>query len=181
GVEVLRAPVSGVIAAAHAQAGALVEPSAVLFEVVDPSRLWVEAVTYDTAAAEKLRNASAVTPAGTPLKLQFIGSALTLQQGAIPLQFRILDAPPNLSIGAPVNVVLEAGAAGERGIVLPRAAVVRQSNGTQAVWDHTAAERFVPRPVRMQPLDGARVLVLAGVAPGARIVTQGAELLGQVR
>ena len=28
---------------------------------------------------------------------------------------------------------------------------------------------------------GKRVLVLGGVAPGARIVTQGAELLGQVR
>ena len=51
----------------------------------------------------------------------------------------------------------------------------------QTVWDHTTAERFVARPVRVQPLDGARVLVLAGVAPGARIVTQGAELLGQVR
>ena len=33
----------------------------------------------------------------------------------------------------------------------------------------------------VQPLDGARVLVLAGMTPGARIVTQGAELLGQVR
>ena len=181
GVEVLRAPVSGIISAAHAQAGALVEPSAVLFEVVDPARLWVEAVTYDPAAAEKLRAASAVTPAGTPLKLEFIGRALTLEQGATPLQFRILDPPPNLAIGAPVSIVLETGAAGERGVVLPRAAVVRQSNGTQAVWDHTAAERFVARPVRVQPLDGARVLVLAGVVPGARIVTQGAELLGQVR
>ncbi len=181
GVEVLRAPVSGVISAAHAQAGALVEPSTVLFEVVDPARLWVEAVTYDPAAAETLRAASAVTPAGTPLKLEFVGRALTLEQGATPLQFRIGDPPANLAIGAPVNVVLESGVAGERGVVLPRAAVVRQSNGTQAVWDHTSAERFVPRPVRVRPLDGTRVLVLAGVAPGARVVTQGAELLGQVR
>ena len=181
GVEVLRAPVSGIISAANAQAGSLVEPSAVLFEVVDPARLWIEAMTYDPAAAEKLRTASAVTSAGTPLKLEFIGSALTLQQGATPLQFRILDAPPNLAVGAPVNVVLETGTAGERGVVLPRAAVIRQSNGTQTVWDHTTAERFVARPVRMQPLDGARVLVLSGVTPGARIVTQGAELLGQVR
>ena len=181
GVEVLRAPVSGIISAANAQAGSLVEPSAVLFEVVDPTRLWVEAVTYDPAAAEKLRAASAVTSAGTPLKLEFVGRALTLQQGATPLQFRILDAPPNLAVGAPVNVMLETDAAGERGVVLPRAAVVRGSNGAQTVWDHTTAERFVPRPVRVQPLDGARVLVLSGVTPGARIVTQGAELLGQVR
>ena len=54
-------------------------------------------------------------------------------------------------------------------------------NGGSVVWDHVSAERFVPRPVRMQLLDGANVLVLAGLKPGSRIVTQGADLLNQVR
>jgi hypothetical protein len=35
--------------------------------------------------------------------------------------------------------------------------------------------------VRTEALDGARVLVVAGLKPGQRIVTQGAELLNQVR
>ena len=72
-------------------------------------------------------------------------------------------------------------AADATGISLPRSAVVRLPNGGSAVWDHVAAERFVPRPVRLQALDGANVLILAGLKPGQRIVTQGADLLNQVR
>ena len=35
--------------------------------------------------------------------------------------------------------------------------------------------------VPVEPLDGDRVLVVSGLKPGVRIVTQGAELLDQVR
>jgi len=69
----------------------------------------------------------------------------------------------------------------ESGFALPRTAVVRTPNGGSAVWDHVSAERFVPRPVRLQPLDGGNVLVLAGVKAEQRIVVQGADLLNQVR
>ena len=45
----------------------------------------------------------------------------------------------------------------------------------------TTAERFEARPVRVEPLDGGRVLVAEGIGSGKRVVTQGAELLDQVR
>ena len=104
----------------------------------------------------------------------------------MPLQFRVDEPPPGLAVGSPVTVVAELGGPGaekERGVALPRAAVVRQGNGLPAVWDHVSAERFVARPVRVQPLDAGRVLVLGGLPadPVPRIVVQGAELLGQVR
>jgi multidrug efflux pump subunit AcrA (membrane-fusion protein) len=67
------------------------------------------------------------------------------------------------------------------GVAVPRAAVVRAANGQDVVYLHTAAERFEPREVRTAPLDGQRVLVLAGLQRGQRLVTQGAELLDQVR
>jgi len=35
--------------------------------------------------------------------------------------------------------------------------------------------------VRYRPLDGERVVVHAGVDAGARIVTESADLLGQIR
>ena len=35
--------------------------------------------------------------------------------------------------------------------------------------------------MRVEPLDGGRVLVAEGIGPGKRVVTQGAELLDQVR
>jgi membrane fusion protein, heavy metal efflux system len=59
--------------------------------------------------------------------------------------------------------------------------VLRGPNGQAIVYEHTNAERFVPREVRVEPLDGSHVLVVSGLESGRRIVTQGAELLNQIR
>ena len=180
--ETLRAPVSGVVSVANAQVGALVESKDILFEVVDPARLWVEATLTDPSIAGQIKAATAVTADGTQLAITFIGRGLTLRQGAVPLQFRVDGVPPGLSVGTPVTVVAELNGK-DRGVALPRAAIIRQANGLPAVWDHVSAERFVARPVRVRPLDAGRVVVLDGLAsdPVPRIVVQGAELLGQVR
>jgi hypothetical protein len=77
--------------------------------------------------------------------------------------------------------VLATTAEAHDGIAVPRASVLRGANGQNLVWEHVAAERFVSREVRTEPLDGTRVLVQAGLEPGQRVVTQGAELLNQVR
>jgi cobalt-zinc-cadmium efflux system membrane fusion protein len=69
----------------------------------------------------------------------------------------------------------------KEGIALPRNAVIRATNGQDFVFEHVSAERFEPRPVRTEPLDGERVLIAAGLTPGKRIVVQGAELVGHVR
>ncbi len=180
GRETLRAPVDGVVSVANAVAGQYVEGKDIVFEIVDPSRLWIDATAFDPSLAAGISGASAVTSDGRPLAVELVGVGLSLRQGAVPLQFRI-DAPPaGLSVGTPVTVIARVPA-NATGVALPRSSVVRMPNGGSAVWDHVSAERFVPRPVRMQPLDGANVLVLAGLKPGQRIVTQGADLLNQVR
>ncbi len=180
--EILRAPVSGVVSVANAQVGALVESKEILFEIVDPQHLWVEATLTDPSLAGQVKAATAVTADGTQLAVTFIGRGMTLRQGAVPLQFRVDGSPPGLSVGTPVTVVAEINGT-DRGVALPRAAVIRQANGLSAVWDHVSAERFVARPVRIRALDAGRVLVLGGLLsdPAPRIVVQGAELLGQVR
>ncbi len=178
--EVLRASVSGVVSVASVTTGQVVESRDVLFEIVDPRRLWVEAIAFDPAIANQMKSASAKTTDGTPLTVKFVGRGLTLRQGATSLQFQIENPPDSLAVGAPVIVIANV-AAQESGFALPRTAVVRMPNGGSAVWDHVTAERFVPRPVRLQPLDGANVLVLAGLKPEQRIVVQGADLLNQVR
>ena len=67
------------------------------------------------------------------------------------------------------------------GLAAPRASVVRRSNGENVVYSHDGAERFRSVVVRTQPLDAERVLIVSGLEPGKRIVTQAAELLNQVR
>jgi membrane fusion protein, heavy metal efflux system len=67
------------------------------------------------------------------------------------------------------------------GIAAPREAVIRGANGEDIVFVHVAPELFEPRAVRTEPLDGGRVIIVAGIAAGDRMVTQGAELLNQLR
>ena len=70
-------------------------------------------------------------------------------------QFRVVEPMAGLSLGRPVTVVAEV-AEPIRGLVLPRAAVVRAPNGEQVVWRHLEPEIFAAAPVRIEPLDAAR-------------------------
>ena len=42
-------------------------------------------------------------------------------------------------------------------------------------------ERFEPHTVRYEALDGQRVVVIGGLKPDVRVVTEGATLLNQIR
>jgi multidrug resistance efflux pump len=44
--EKLIAPVSGVVASANAVAGQIAETNSIVFQIIDPSRLWIEALTF---------------------------------------------------------------------------------------------------------------------------------------
>ncbi|MFC5359435.1 efflux RND transporter periplasmic adaptor subunit [Azospirillum himalayense] len=179
--EALRAPISGVVTANNIKAGQVVEGrDQVLFEIVDPSRLMVEAVAFDPRVANAIKAATAMTADGTTLSLELLGSSLALRQQAIPLLFRIGNPPSGLGVGQPVRLVAQIQGKAS-GIVLPRQSVVRNASGQPIVWQHDTPQRFVARPVRTQPVDGNTVLILAGVEPEARIVTDGAGLLNQIR
>jgi cobalt-zinc-cadmium efflux system membrane fusion protein len=173
----LVAPVDGVVAQAAAVAGQMASPGQMIFQIVDPNRLWVEALSFDALAAQ---NATARLADGRTLTLAYQGSGLADRNQAIPVQFAIQGDASGLRVGQFVTVL--AGTDREQsGLALPRSAVVRAGNGQDVVYEHTTPERFEARPVRIEPLDGGRVLVAEGVGPGKRIVTQGAELLDQVR
>lgn len=182
--EPLRAPISGVISASNVVAGQFVETrEQILFEILDPDHLLVEATAFDHAVVERMKAATAVMGSGAPLPLTFVGHGASLRQQAMPLLFRIERASQHgheLHVGQPVRVLLQTGTK-QIGIVLPRQSVVRGPNGQPQVWEHASAQRFVARPVRMQALDGETVLVSAGVEPEVRVVTDGAALLNQVR
>ena len=178
--EVVRASASGVISVANVVTGQLIDAGAVLFEIVDPARLWVEAIAYDPAVVVDIRGAVATTADGETLSLDLIGRSLTLRQQAVPVLFRITRPSPTLTVGTPVSVILRE-ARTETGIVLPGASVVDAATGETIVFQHVSPERFLARPVRFRPLDGERVVVLAGIGDGTRVVTVGAELLNQIR
>ncbi|MGV3632748.1 MAG: efflux RND transporter periplasmic adaptor subunit [Pseudorhodoplanes sp.] len=174
----LIAPVSGTIAEGTPITGQIAQSNAVVFHIVTPGRLWVEALSFDAIGGTGL--ASARTANGKSLALTFRGSGLADRSQSIPVHFSVDEGGQGLRAGQFVTVFTQTG--NERaGIALPRTAVVRAANGQDFVFEHTTAERFAPRPVRIEPLDAERVLIAAGIDPGKRIVVQGAELLDHVR
>ena len=180
GREPLVAPVSGIVSTVRGAVGQLVDSATTVVEIVDPSRLWVEALAFDRAALERITGANATLPDGRVLDLVFMGRGLTVRQQAVPVNFRVDNPPQDAPIGSSVLVTLRTARA-VQGVVLPADAVVRSAEGPPVVFEHATAERFLPRQVRVQPLDGTRVVVTAGLEPGKRVVVQGAALIAQVR
>ncbi|CAA9511880.1 MAG: hypothetical protein AVDCRST_MAG91-1684 [uncultured Sphingomonadaceae bacterium] len=178
--ETLVAPISGVIAAVPVRVGQVVAPETTLFEIIDPSRLFVEANIFDRRTISIGSRGIGRAADGTTFPVVFAGAGLSDRGSAGQGQFRLIGAPAGLRAGEPVTLEIAAGAP-VPGVVVPRAAVLTGENGLPSVFVKTAPERFVARPVRTAPLDATRVALLSGVRPGERVVTSGAALLAQVR
>lgn len=176
GREELRAPVGGVLATVAVVNGQVVEAKELLFEIVDPERLMIEAEAYDAGLAAQLEGASL---AGDSAALQFLGGGRALRDGALPLLFRAEHPSRSYALGQPVKLIARTRTK-LRGVALPSSAVVRNAANEPVVWVHAEAERFVPLPVQVSPLDG-ETLVAQGLTSGQRVVTQGATLLNQIR
>jgi membrane fusion protein, heavy metal efflux system len=176
--ERLVAPVDGVIAAATATPGQVVEVNAIIFQIINPDRLWIEALTFDALAGAK--TGTARLNDGRSLKLNYQGTGFADRNQAIPIQFAVNENTRGLRMGQLLTVLVETEET-RTGIAVPRTSVVRAGNGQSIVYEHSNAERFVPREVRVEPLDAERVVIVSGLEPGKRIVTQGVELLNQIR
>lgn len=180
GREALVAPASGVIASAHAVAGQVVDARELVFEVVDPTRLRIEALAYDAAVASDV--AGAYVPVGNgKVALTFVGAARSLRDQVLPISFKAQGEGLNqLAVGQPVRVIVQTRSQ-VKGVAVPAASLMKNPSNQQIVWVKTAAERFEPRVVMVAPLDGASVAVTAGLKAGDRVVTDGAGLINQIR
>jgi membrane fusion protein, heavy metal efflux system len=176
----LTAPISGTISMSMAVPGQLANAREALFEVVDLSRLWVEAIAFDARLVADITAARAVEATGEVLALDYVGRGVSARQQGLPLHFSIKTPPTTLVIGKPVNVLLTTRET-RQGMILPQSAVVKGQNGLSIVWTHTQAERFKPNVVKVKPIDGQRLLVEGGLSPNERVVIEGATLLNQVR
>jgi cobalt-zinc-cadmium efflux system membrane fusion protein len=181
--ESLIAPVSGVVSASNVAVGQVVDAREVVFEVVDPKRLSVEAMAFDPLLINGLGKATALLTNGT-LNLSFIGVGLTLKEQAMPVLFKVEVAKdgtlPAVAVGQTVKVLAQTKAT-KKGVAIPAVSVVRNTANETVVWVHETAEHFESRRVKTEPLDGDSVLVTNGLSGDERIVVQGASSLSQVR
>jgi membrane fusion protein, heavy metal efflux system len=176
--EALMAPVDGVVAEGTPVAGQIAQSNAVIFHIIDPTRLWVEARSFDALVG--VRSATANVGTDRIVTLAYQGSGFADRNQSIPVQFAIQGDHSGLRAGQFVTV-LATTSEEKVGLAVPRASLVRNANGQEVVYEHVTPERFEQRPVRVEPLDGDRVFIATGLAGGKRLVVQGAELLDQVR
>lgn len=178
--EALIAPIDGVISQSAAFVGRVVAAGDTLFEVVQPQRLWVDAVTYDPTLATRLQEASVRLASGTVLPARLLGVGTRLRQQAVPLQFELLPPLPALALDEKVTVYARLSDT-LHGVALPREAVTRGPGGEWRVWLKQGAEHYAPQRVTLEPLDGLKVAITGGLDGGERVVVQGAPLLEQIR
>lgn len=171
--EILRAPVDGVVATSNAMNGQMVEAGTLIFEIIAEDGMQIEALAYDASMVNDIASA---TLNGKPLR--YLGGALSLRDGALPMRFKPEVTMP-LALGQPVKIVTQ-NKAQMKGIKVPASSVVKNAANESIVWLHESALLFRAMPVRVSPLDGESVLVL-GAPAQARVVTQGATLINQIR
>lgn len=185
GREALRAPVDGVIGAAGAVAGQVVDAREVIFEVLDPARLAVEVQAPDPAAlAAGVAGGSLDLGNGIGVELAFVGMGRSLKAQSLPVLFRVLPGKeaPHLILGQSVQVLARLKADRSAPVqAIPASALVRDGDNQPRVWVQLAPERFEPRSVRAEALDGQRVAILRGLAAGERVVRDGANDLNRIR
>jgi multidrug efflux pump subunit AcrA (membrane-fusion protein) len=68
-----------------------------------------------------------------------------------------------------------------KGVPVPAASLMKNPSNESIVWVKKSPERYEPRVVIFQPLDGSTVSVTSGLKAGDRVVSEGATLVNQVR
>ncbi len=178
GREQITAPASGVIASASVLNGQIVEAREILFEIVDPDRMLVEAQVTDPRVAGSIVGARL---AGLPaVELSLVGLSRSLRDGALPVTFRVKGKALPLAVGQPVTVIAELKTR-VRGVALPAAALARNPANQTIVWIKSGAQRFIAQPVEAMPLDASTVVVTRGLSGENRVVVGGASLINQIR
>lgn len=178
GNEVITAPASGIIATANVLSGQIVDARDVLFDIIEPNRMMVEALTTDVALAGRIGDASLSGYPGVELRL--LGGGRSLRDGALPISFRANARNAPLAVGQPVTVVARLTEK-VKGIALPAEAVVRNPNNEPIVWIKSGGERFIAQPVEFRPLDAKTIVVVKGLASDNRVVVSGTALINQIR
>lgn len=178
--EALRAPSAGVLAFSQALAGKVFAAGDVLFEIVNPAVVRVEAVWYQADTTPEF-SAGSIVVNDQVLNLKYLAASGSVKNQALTLVFEARDVKDlRIPTGQLLKVYAEVAERRE-GIALPTRAVVKNASNQSMVWVKKEPELFEPRVVLTEALNGAQVLIQNGLAADSLVVVEGANLLNQVR
>ena len=178
--EELRAPTTGILAATAAVSGKVFSSGDVLFEVVNPNVVRVEANWFEPGAVPAF-SAATIRAGEQTLKLNYVGAASSVKNQSLSLVFEARNVENlRFATGQLLKVYGEL-ADHVNGIAIPSAAVVKNASNQTIVWVKKEPELFEPKVVLTEPLNGVEVLVRNGLTGNERVVVQGSTLINQVR
>jgi RND family efflux transporter MFP subunit len=180
---VLRAPVSGRLAAVNTQPGATIGQGQPLFHIAGLSKLWLEAHIPE-AQIGRIRDplgawftadgyeGATLIEHGRNGRLVALGGVVDKESRTVPALFEFDNPEERFRIGAYAQVRVFTGEA-EESPAVPASAVIEDS-GQPVVFVQTGGEFFERRPVMSGLRDGDFVAIRDGIAPGERVVAKGA-------
>jgi len=177
----LRAATAGILIRNNLRAGELVATGQPIFEVSNPSRLRVTAVSFKPRLVDLVQSASLVLEDQRHVQLRLRGQEPLSGQPGWRLLFDVVDTDTRLSPGMPVDVALNVSS-DSRTQQLSKACVIGKTNSA-SVWLHVEPERFEQR--RVASCSASTQPATASSAtpkpfnPGDRLVVAGGALLSQ--
>ena len=177
---VVRSPASGVVLRRIAQEGQYVQAGTPLYEVADLSRVWAILEAYETDVAllkkgDEVKFTVQALPARTFTgRVEFIDPVLDQRTRTIRIRLTVRNKSGQLRPGMLVRAKVAAKPLQEKGVLVPQTALLM--TGKRAlVYVEVPGQvgTYEPRIVHVGPKLGDKYLILHGLEPGERVVTNG--------
>ena len=179
----LRAPIAGIVTTASVGLGKPVVADQIVFTILNPATIWLEARIPETAAArlgdakDALREVPGdkeqfISLSAEGGRLVFAGIEVDSITRTIPLIYEITNTNARLRVGQAVRLHVET-ARSEDAIAVPDSAIVEEG-GQPITFVQVGGETFEKRELKLGIRDGNFVQVLEGLKEGERVVTKGA-------
>jgi len=178
----IRSSFSGVVTQKNAVEGVAVKEGTTIYQIADLSRVWVEAHIYEYELPwVKLGQEAKMTLPYQPGKtyrgkVAYINPYLERKTRDVVVRLEFANPDGELKPDMYADVRIESRLSGE-GSLIPSEAVLR-SGERNVVFVTRGDGKFTPRDVTLGlTLEGGKIQILSGVAPGETVVTSGQFLL----
>lgn len=178
------ATIKGVVVERKIAAGQVVQPSDVLFAVADLSRVWAVAQVPEQQVSQVKvgQSVSIEVPALGHEKLEgkliYVGQTVNPETRTVLVRTALDNKSGRLKPSMLASMLIES--APVQRLVVPITAVVRQDD-TDYVFVELSANNFRLTPVKLAAEQNGQRVVLDGLKPGMRIVSDGAFHLNNHR
>lgn len=180
----LRAPIAGVLNSVAAGPGEVVAANQLVFTVLNPETIWIEASIPESGVARlsQAKDATVELPGerGRFMGITGDGRGQLLSLGlevdaatrTVPLLYETANREGQFRIGQNVTLHVETARVDEA-VAVPESALVEEGDQLVA-FVQVSGETFEKREIKAGIRDTGFVQVLAGLTEGERVVTKGA-------